>query len=75
MAARASATPSAPPSATVRADPLEKETLLPPLMGLQVRGTSVEGGTLVVQSRLSLNMASLVRAERPEDNSFTAPIA
>ena len=55
--------------------PHEKETLLPPLMGLQVRGTSVDGGTLVVKSRLSLNMASLVRAERPEDNSFTAPIA
>ena len=46
------------------ADPHEKETLLPPLMGLQVRGTSVDGGTLVVQSRLSLNMASLVRAGR-----------
>ena len=28
-------------------------------MGLQVRGTSVDGETLVVKSRLSLNMASL----------------
>ena len=44
------------------ADPHEKETLLPPLMGIQVRGTSVDGGTLVVESRISLNMASLVRA-------------
>ena len=39
--------------------PHEKETLLPPLMGLQVRGTSVDGGTLVVKTRLSINMASL----------------
>ena len=49
-------------TAGARADPHEKETLLPPLMGIQVRGTSVDGGTLVVQSRISLNMASLVRA-------------
>ena len=28
-------------------------------MGLQVRGTSVDGGTLVVKTRLSINMASL----------------
>ena len=41
------------------ADPHEAETLLPPLMGLQVHGTRVEGGTLVVSARLSLNMASL----------------
>ena len=65
--------------------PHEKETLLPPLMGLhvrqprptslpppslvssppslsrhlQVRSTGVEGGTLVVQSSISINMASL----------------
>ena len=39
--------------------PHEKETLLPPLMGIQVHGTRVEGGTLVVSARLSLNMASL----------------
>ena len=40
-------------------DPHEKETLLPPLLGLAVSGTSVDGDTLVVKSRLSLNMASL----------------
>ena len=28
-------------------------------MGLQVRGTSVDGGTLIVKTRLSVNMASL----------------
>ena len=28
-------------------------------MGLQVRGMGVEGGTLIIQSRLSVNMASL----------------
>ena len=39
--------------------PHEKETLLPPLMGLQVSGTSVDGNTLVVKCRLSINMASL----------------
>lgn len=39
--------------------PHEKETLLPPLMGLQVTGTSVDGNTLVVKCRLSINMASL----------------
>ena len=39
--------------------PHEKETLLPPLMGLQVNGTSVDGGTLVVECRISINMASL----------------
>ena len=39
--------------------PHEKETLLPPLMGLQVNGTSVDGGTLVVACRISINMASL----------------
>ena len=32
---------------------------MPPLMGIQVLGTRVDGGTLVVQSRFSLNMASL----------------
>ena len=47
----------APPS--ICRYPHEKETLLPPLMGLQVRGTSVDGGTLVVKTRLSINMASL----------------
>ena len=39
--------------------PHEKETLLPPFMGLQVSGTSVDGNTLVVKTRLSINMASL----------------
>ena len=33
--------------------------MLPPLIGLQVRGLGVDGGTLVVKSRLSINMASL----------------
>ena len=50
--------PTEPPSPTCRY-PHEKETLLPPLMGLQVRGTSVDGGTLIVKTRLSINMASL----------------
>ena len=54
--------PHAPPLAS-RSDwlsqyPHEKETLLPPLMGLQVRGTSVDGRTLVVDCRISINMAS-----------------
>ena len=39
--------------------PHEEETLLPPLIGLQVRGTLVDGNMLIVQSRLSINMASL----------------
>jgi len=39
--------------------PHERETLLPPLMGLQVRSTGVEGSTLVVQCSFSINMASL----------------
>ena len=39
--------------------PHEKETLLPPLMGLQVHGTGVDGGTLIVECRISVNMASL----------------
>ena len=39
--------------------PHEKEYLIPPLAGLSVSGTSVDGGTLIVKSRLSLNMASL----------------
>ena len=39
--------------------PHEKETLLPPLIGLQVLGTRIDGGSLVVSSRLSLNMSSL----------------
>jgi hypothetical protein len=41
------------------ADPHEKETLLPPLVGLQVSSTSVDGSTLVVKGRFSLNMTSL----------------
>ena len=39
--------------------PHEEETLLPPLIGLQVHGTNVDGGTLVVECRISVNMASL----------------
>ncbi|EOD31475.1 hypothetical protein EMIHUDRAFT_231872 [Emiliania huxleyi CCMP1516] len=39
--------------------PHERETLLPPLMGLQVRSTGVEGSTLVVQCSFSISMASL----------------
>ncbi|EOD35777.1 hypothetical protein EMIHUDRAFT_467364 [Emiliania huxleyi CCMP1516] len=39
--------------------PHERETLLPPLMGLQVRSTGVEGSTIVIQSSFSINMASL----------------
>ena len=38
--------------------PHEKEVLLPPLTGLEALSHSVEGGMLVIQSRLSLNMAA-----------------
>ena len=38
--------------------PHEKEVLLPPLTGLEALEHSVEGGVLVIQSRLSLNMAA-----------------
>ena len=50
--------PAFPPSDWLSQYPHEKETLLPPLMGLQVRGTSVDGRTLVVDCRISINMAS-----------------
>ena len=38
--------------------PHEKEILFPPLVGLEVIGTKVQGSTLVVESRFSLNMAA-----------------
>ena len=38
--------------------PHEREVLLPPLTGLEALEHSVEGGVLVIQSRLSLNMAA-----------------
>ena len=38
--------------------PHESEVLLPPLTGLEALDHSVEGGVLVIQSRLSLNMAA-----------------
>lgn len=41
----------------------EREVLFPPLMGLQVVGTRVLGGTLVVDIRLNLNMVSLTLEE------------
>merc|ERR1719183_543672 len=39
--------------------PHEKEVLLPPLTGIEALGTRVEGGTLVVDARLSLNLLAL----------------
>jgi NLR family CARD domain-containing protein 3 len=39
--------------------PEEKEVLFPPLMGQEVLRTRVEGSTLVVEARLSLNLSSL----------------
>ena len=36
--------------------PHEREVLLPPLTGVEAFGTEVEGGTLVVHARLSLNL-------------------
>ena len=39
--------------------PHEQEVLFPPLTGLEALSTEVEGSTLVVITRLSLNMASL----------------
>ena len=41
----------------------EQEVLYPPLTALEVTDTRVEGGTLVVASKLSLNMASLTLAQ------------
>ena len=38
--------------------PHEAEVLLPPLTGLEALDHTVEGGVLVIQSRLSLNMAA-----------------
>ena len=38
--------------------PHEREVLLPPLTGLEALDHTVEGGVLVIQSRLSLNMAA-----------------
>ena len=39
--------------------PHEREVLLPPLTGVEAFGTEVEGGTLVVHARLSLNLNAL----------------
>ena len=38
--------------------PQEREVLLPPLTGLEALEHKVQGGMLVIQSRLSLNMAA-----------------
>ena len=38
--------------------PHEREVLLPPLTGIEALGTDVQGGLLVIHSRLSLNLAS-----------------
>ena len=37
--------------------PHEREVLLPPLTGIEAMNTDVDGSTLVVHSRLSLNLA------------------
>ena len=39
--------------------PHEREVLLPPLTGIEALDTNVEGGMLVINARLSLNMAAL----------------
>ena len=39
--------------------PHEKEVLFPPLTGLEALSTEVDGASLLVLTRLSLNMASL----------------
>ena len=33
----------------------EKEILFPPMMGIETTGARVEGGTLVMEARISLN--------------------
>ena len=38
--------------------PHEREVLLPPLTGLEALSHNVEGGILIINSRLSLNMAA-----------------
>ena len=43
--------------------PHEKEVLFPPLTGLEARGARVDGGVLVVEASLSLNMNALTLEE------------
>ena len=45
--------------------PFEKEVLFPPLTGLECTETEVDGSTLLVITRLSLNMASLTLEQVP----------
>ena len=45
--------------------PHEREVLFPPLMGQEVMRTRVEGSTLVVEARLSLNLSSLTLEQVP----------
>ena len=37
----------------------ESEILFPPLMGIEVKRMRIEGGTLVVEARLSLNLMAM----------------
>ena len=39
--------------------PFEKEVLFPPLTGLECTETEIDGSTLLIITRLSLNMTSL----------------
>lgn len=48
------------------------QVLLPPLTGLEALETSVSGGMLVIQARLSLNMAAHT-LEQVRHTSMTAP--
>ena len=54
---------SHPPHTHTLADPHEQEILFSPLMGQQALSTRVVGSTLVVETRLNLNMQSLTLEE------------
>jgi hypothetical protein len=51
--------------------PHEREVLLPPLTGLEALETRVMSGMLVIQSRLSLNMAAHTLEQVPVTITIT----
>ena len=54
--------------------PHEREILFPPLVGLEVLGTKVQGSTLVVESRFSINMAAQTLEQVVSKRRKTRPI-
>ena len=54
--------------------PHEREILFPPLVGLEVLGTKVQGSTLVVESRFSINMSAQTLEQVVSKRRKTRPI-